>query len=555
MKRTFVIVSMLWLAPCILVAQESSTKTVEVTRTYDPTLPDANKINLVPRITSDSARMTQNFTYMLRTIKPLSEGYLLNPIPPARVQREAPVRPESFQGYARLGLGFSVSTLLDAYVGGSNTSGFSWSLYANHFGKYGDITNDRKEAVSSLNMRNDIGLNLRKGFSNYTLAFNFGFAPRFVQYYGFDTTFSVKQYNRLAEDSIKQQYLKTYATIEFAGRGKPEGWAYGATVSAYDFRAKNERSEDALRLNVFAEKQVDSLLTFGLAVNNFNLFRSKALAKNNSIYFSLAPYGSYRGDWWKASAKLDLTVAQNDKTQAWFFPTLNFTALLLDDLFLPYLEIKGKYEANSFERLVNENPYISPYDTLDFYETRSYDFVLGIKGRYQSVLSYNVWVDYAILKDAVFFYNTTDLLGNYFNLLYDNGGRFSINGQLTANLSRAFELQASYCYQNYDLDSLAHPLHKPEHLFTLQGRYNLWNKIVFGADVDFRGGYYALDLLSQNYRQRSSGCDVSLNAEYRFFDRSSLFLQLNNLLSSRYHAFNGYNTYGFNVLIGYAAIF
>jgi hypothetical protein len=104
------------------------------------------------------------------------------------------------------------------------------------------------------------------------------------------------------------------------------------------------------------------------------------------------------------------------------------------------------------------------------------------------------------------------------------------------------------------------PLHKPNHLFTAQGRYNLWNKIVFGADVDVRGAYYALDIFRLQYYgvqyvHRPLGCDVSLNAEYRFFDKSSLFLQLNNILSSRYHAFNGYNTYGFNLLIGYAAIF
>jgi hypothetical protein len=236
--------------------------------------------------------------------------------------------------------------------------------------------------------------------------------------------------------------------------------------------------------------------------------------------------------------------------------------LLPDDYFLPSAEINGNYAANGFEALAGENPYITPFDTLTLCSSQSYDFLLGAKGRYRSAFSYNLWGGYSILRDACFFYNTADARGNYFDLWYDNGSRVSFNGQFTFNFTRAFGLQMLYGFEKYTLDSLAHPLHRPEHRLSAQARYNLWNKLTLSAGVDFRGSYYAFSVLHPftpdgklQYLQRPAGCDLSINAEYRFFNKASAFIRLNNLLNSSYQTYSGYDNYGIGIFIGGALTF
>ena len=534
-----------------------SAATIEVVRTYDPSLPDAQKINLTPRIPPDTARHTPHIAYTMRTIKPLSEGYLLTSIPPAKVQREPAAAPEKLQGYLKLGLGYSLSALLDAEAGGSGAAGWSWLLYARHYGNYGDIANERAEKVPTLDLHNDIGVGVRKAFNRRTLALNAGFAPRMVHYYGFDTNvFSLQKYNALHSDTAAQQYLHTYASLDFNGING--SWNYGVGVSAHDFRAKHARTEDAVGLRIFADRRLDAdtMLTLGAEAQAKGFFRSPALARQDHLHFAIAPYGTYRRNWWQAALRLGLLADKHSETKVIFLPTLNFTAAFLDGILRPYFETGGKYLDNTFEMLAAANPYISPFDTLDFRETQTYSFAVGIGGRYRSLIAYRVWADCDILTNAHFFYNTAAVASSYFNLIYDNGYRFSANAQLSAAVSPAFEVNLMYSFQQYILDSLAHPLHKPNHLFSLEARYNLWNKLVLSAGLEMRGGYYALDLRSNGgYKERPAGFILNLNAEYRFFNNSSAFLHLNNVLSSRYQYFNGYAIYGFGAMLGYALKF
>jgi hypothetical protein len=58
-----------------------------------------------------------------------------------------------------------------------------------------------------------------------------------------------------------------------------------------------------------------------------------------------------------------------------------------------------------------------------------------------------------------------------------------------------------------------------------------------------------------NTVNRSLGFDLSFGAEYCFFNRSSVFLQLNNVTNDRYHVYNNYPTYGFNIMAGYTCMF
>jgi hypothetical protein len=553
-KRCIPLTITLALVSAPLLAQEERDLFLEVMRAYNPSLPNSEKITLRPKIAPDSTTKTSPVAYKLRTIKPISSGYRLMPIPPAKVRREAAPAASQFTGYAKVGLGYSLSTLVDAGIGGSPATGLEWLLYANHYGSYGDISNAKGEDVPTQDIRNDIGGWLHKAFDNHTLTFNIGFAPYFMQYYGYNTdNFNLKDYEKYGDDTIKQQYLKTYAGITFDG--KRQAWTYGAAVAAHDLRAKNDRNEDALTIKIYAEKSVDSALTIGADADVEAFIRSAALAAENHTHFAIAPYAKYGRTWWNAAIKLNFTIDNHHTTQFFFFPTASVSADFLDGMLSPFFQTNGRYRSNTFAALTMQNPYISPWDTMDLHDTRSYDFVLGMQGRYLSLLSYRLWTDYTILRNSYFFYNTSDAIGGFFNIIYDNGSRFSANAEANAAIAKSFEINVKYSYQRYFMDSLSEPLHTPEHLFSIGARCNLWNKVVFDASMQMRGSYYALDAYNGGCTKHGAGIDLNLNVEYRFFNNSSLYLHINNILSQKYQYFNNYDNYGFGVMLGYSLQF
>jgi hypothetical protein len=552
MKR-YVFAIICGIARFMLAAQDTDNLSVEVVRAYDPSLPSAEKVNRVPVFTIDSVEDTTKVLYLLKTIRPLTHGYPLNPIPAAKVQHEPAGSTENVQGYVKAGIGYSLSTLLDAEVGGSPSSSFAWDIYAKHYGYYGDIINSKDEKVPTLNMDNDIGLALHKSFNNNFVAFNGGFAPKFAKYYGYDAdNYSLEEYKNLNKDSTDAQFLKTYVDLIFSG--SKNTWNYSANVSFHDFRANQDRNEDAVQTKIMAEKNIDSAFSIGAAAHGNIYMQSAAVSAQNHTHFAIIPHGRYKRRWIDAAIHLNITIDKHNSMKTYFLPSANFTALLFDYAFCPYFEVNSTLAPYYFANAISENPYINPFDTINLKETLKYNFILGIKGKYRTTFDYKIWADYTILNDEHFFYNTMDAVGNYFNIIYDNGGRFSVNLNANLRVLHGFELGINYIFQTYYLDSLSVTLHKPQHVFTAMAKYNFSSNFVLSAMVNVRSCYYFLSK-NMEYEQNNTGIDISLSAEYAFSKYCGVFLHLNNILSQNYEIYNGYNQYGFIGIVGFLVKF
>jgi hypothetical protein len=146
------------------------------------------------------------------------------------------------------------------------------------------------------------------------------------------------------------------------------------------------------------------------------------------------------------------------------------------------------------------------------------------------------------------------MLGNIFNVAYDDVKRFTFSGNLLFQPTRAWEFRYALRYDSYNMDKLAKPYNRPALDMRLSGTYNLWNKLTFNASFNIYGSYTALDFTGREVK-RSSGIDLNFGAAYSFFNSSSIFIQLNNIMSSRYHVYSGYPTYGLSVMAGYTYVF
>jgi hypothetical protein len=547
-----------------LAAQEDPlTKTVEVQRAYDPTLLDAYKISPIPRI-DDTAKVNVKFTYPLRQVKPIANAYLLNPLSPARVQREHYEDSDEIRAYLRLGLGVKLSTLLDAYVGSERSNKFLWDIYANHYGNYGDVKNEAGEKVPTRDMRNETGAAAQYSFKRALLSGNAGFRQHAVRFYGYDAdTFRLERYKALPEDSVRQRFNHTHLNLEYKSAGLPDStWAYGAQFSFYDYRSKSLQAEDALRFALYASKELRPDITAGLTVNTDVYLRNERLAANNNTIVSVEPYAKERKDWWEGTARLSLVLDNaSGSLKTYLYPSLCFTAFLVDNIFMPYVEMSGKHHANTYASLTTENPYLAPDTLPDIRSSRNtFSLTGGVKGKLGSLFSYKLGVEYAFINDMVFYLTAQDTislgsyLGNYFDVKYDDVRRFTFSGDLDFQPTRALDFKYTLRYDSYNMDDLAKPYNRPALDMRLSGAYNLWNKLNLYASFNIYGGYTALDFAGKEVK-RNRGVDLNFGTSYSFFNSSSIFIHLNNIMSSRYHVYNSYPTYGFNAMVGYTCVF
>ena len=542
-----------------LAAQEELSKTVEVQRAYDPTLFDAYKISPIPRI-DDTATVNVKFAYPMRQVKPIGNSYLLNPLPPARVQRERHDQRDDVRAYLRLGLGAKLSTLLDAYVGRESSEKFLWDAYLNHYGCFGDVKNEAGEKVPSRDVRNEAGASAQYSFRRAILSGNAGFRQRNVRFYGYDAdTFRLEDYKALPNSSVRQHFGHAYLNMAYRSAGLPDSsWAYGARFGFYDYRSKSLHAEDALLFSLYAAKDLRPTTAVGLALNTDVYLRNERLAARANTLVAVEPYAKERKERWEGTAKLNFVFDNaSGSLKTHLYPSLSFTAFLVDNVLMPYVEMSGSHHANTYASLTTQNPYLSTDTLRDMRSSRNViAFMGGIKGKLGSLFSYKLGLEYAFVDDMVFYLTSQDSasLGSRFDLAYDNVRRFSFSGNLHFQPTRAWDFKYALRYDSYSMDKLPKPYNRPALDMRLSGTYNLWNKLNFYASFNLYGGYAALDFAG-NEVKRNRGADLNFGTAYAFFNSSSLFIHLNNLLSNRYQPYNGYPTYGFNVMLGYSCVF
>jgi hypothetical protein len=102
----------------------------------------------------------------------------------------------------------------------------------------------------------------------------------------------------------------------------------------------------------------------------------------------------------------------------------------------------------------------------------------------------------------------------------------------------------------YGTSSIAEAWHRPTYRLAVNGSYNLYDKILFTANLIAQGGMRALDPVTDNTIKLDAAFDLNFKAEYLFSKSFSAFLQFNNITSTKYPIFLHYPVRGFQLMGG-----
>lgn len=533
---------------------------VTVTSAFQPSIPDANKINIEPPESETDVPMPV-MTYdnqpeqMLVTLKPES-------ISAVKLIGE-PLK-KLYRNYVKAGMGTYTTPFIDLYAGSLRSKTTSLGLHLKHISSAGEIE-DYPIANNSLNLAEVYGMRF---LDNHTLSTEAGFRRNVVHHYGFlenefnpeTTPFSYSY----SDDDLKQRFARINAGIgirsNYKENDKLNHFAYFAFKNTSDLF---ETRESNLNFNAGADKQFELLdftdyqqlgLTASVDYTNYK----DSLIKQNSTLVTIKPFISTSVNEYSLKAGLNISLKFDSISKAYLFPFVEGQLRIIDDALVVHAGITGGVKRQSFNELSDINPFVQSVLPLS-YTRDKFTFYAGLRARAGSNIDFSALIKSSFVENACFFVNDYSMVPfNRFTLLHDDGKVFTGRIEAEYHSAEHIMIKAYAAFETWSLDSLDHAYHVPPMTFGVDAMYQIQNKLVFRANVAARTKTYALTVNSSDQFVNSelgAFADVSLGVEYRYTKLLSGFINFNNVTNTRYFVWNNYPSYRFNLMAGVSYTF
>ena len=503
----------------------------------------------------------------------------LDTIEAATVETTEKLKP-LYPFYAKLGVGSTIMPLGELYFNSTRSRNYFYGFNAKHLSSFGDVKNREKVTYAPAQFdRTNFNAFGKIIESNYTLSGDLNYKNNGFHYYGIPV-------DSISADSISQRFHQVGGDFEFiANRGDTStlnlmfgaGYNYLTTKKPiidslsewktqehnfhfntkgwYKYRSETFYAKLGVRYNGYQYGIRDSVLT---AIDS-------GLVNNNTIIdFQPGVLTQMFNDKLKAEIGVTVSIDIHEKAKAYVFPQAEFKYSLFNDIFIPFVGIKGGLKQTSFSSLSDENQFML-VNTRLVNENTPFDIFGGFKGTVTKKISFNVNASFAkVMNKALFVTDTLYSVGNKFGVVYDTMNLTKVEGSLAYQLNEKIKIDAIARYFSYETKNQAFAWNLPNFQFLLRGSYNLYDKFLVNLDANLEGGRKALvyapgknvfEENNQYYQNLGFIADINLGLEYRYNKRISAFLQVNNLASQRYYRWYNYPVQPIQVMGGITARF
>ncbi|MBR5105125.1 MAG: hypothetical protein IKU93_01675 [Alistipes sp.] len=425
------------IALCVVsfVASAQVTKQVEVTKNFAPEIGESRKMDIAPNMVDTiTLRPEIDYTVTPRSFASALGTHRFNPATVTywEYQRKYPF-------YLKLGAGYPLNTVGDFYATTHRADVGYLTGYINHYGQYsklkyyngfdGNYYKDNR----SMQMNNKFGVMGGKYFGRYTLSGDL--------YYRMDTYHRYPFHNQTTDDGAPiMEYKRRKIDSDDVNLALSFGDAF-ADYSFLNFKVYaeanlyNDKSENFIagdhyqQINVNAgatiAREITKRSALTLDVNYDGYYGLKSLKSydNSIVGFDLRyRYRSGKLIDLTAGAKVlyDNNPADKVKQNRWHaFPYLALSLNINDKgVFVPYVEVNGELQNNSYSSLVRRNPYMAVLGGADgslsadsvVPNTELYNVRFGVSGHSaSSKFAYRFYANMSFMKNAVYWYNINQI--------------------------------------------------------------------------------------------------------------------------------------------------
>lgn len=562
MKSISTYFAMILLLPALLIAPELVAQNQEVTivAPYKPVISDAFKKSLQPKI-PDTVIQAPPIDYSI-TSEPVYTTYEISAIKPKLINVET--TEEMRRNYLKAGFGNYTMPYVELFTNSLSSKDFSIGFHARHLSSTGDIEDYATSAFS----QNEADLSVSRYFKESVFEGKLYYDRNVVHYYGFKPD---EYTDSLSDDDLRQRYSQFGANLKLASnKRRNDELNYMAALHVYHLSDLYETSE----LNIGLRSNINTRNEFFDFVDkqelgsdiNIDFYNNKdTLLSQGTMVAELRPYLRLNFEFLDLTLGARGVMASDSASDFYIYPDVRASYQVIPGYLRFYATVTGGLQRNSFRSVTDANPWVSSLFPLGFTSTK-YDFKGGVTGKVDATLDYNFSVSYAEVENMLFFNN--DFLmpyspdfpqnfGNKFTGIYDDATVTTVSLELGYQQTRFFNLLLRAKYHDYQPATQAKPWHKPAFVASLSGKYLFNQKLSFSGDLFFNSTTYAqvIDNGTTSIEENKAFADLNLGMEYRFNDRVSAFVNLNNVLATRYYRWYNYPSQRINAMGGFTFSF
>ena len=547
MKKKIVIASMGMCAFLATYAQQQDTtlvRTVVVENQYNPTVMDASKINVLPKVEEPTVPKA-NIDYAT-SIRPVASwaNQSMNPI----VRDWTP--DAAYRGYLRAGYGNNGN--VDARLG------YLWDISkkdrlnveASLDGWNEDVTDRNGEDWTSRLYNTRLGMDYRHAFKKMDLMLGGAYRSQVFnymnpQYYYGDLT-------RLVENpSGRQHQTMANAHLGIASTDKNMSIQFMGEVGMNLFKQKYptniaEGSENNFYLKGDVWKPINDQ-RFGLAWD-FNTYSYSMGDMKGNTSLELNPYYGYENDDWRIrlGAHVDWWSGIDDEVN--FSPDVN-VEYIFSDSYVFYAKAGGGRENKSLMELTEFTPYWTLSHPYILPTYMSLDAAIGLKASPINGLWLNLTGGYQIREDDLF-WKFVDGSGSYLGFEQGKSKVAYGSAELKYDYKDLFDLGLKATYYHWKGDKMEGlDQYAEERLLALKPEMELNAEVGFKPVQALRinAGYEYVKRAEEIYDPISN---LYVGADYALMKNLSIFAKANNLLNKEYVRADAYPAQKLNFLAG-----
>jgi hypothetical protein len=525
---------------------------ITVVAPYNPTISEASKININPKI----PEIIQNKKELLYSIHstPVVTFFELQPVTPLAMTGDS--LKDLQRNDIRFGFGNYLTPYLEFHAGTLRSPTHSLGIHFRHLS-----SGAMKGYPNSSHSDNEAGLAAERYFKNHTLTGDLSFDRQVVHFYGYDQ--NKAELFDVSEEQLRQRFINVGAGVRYASNYTDASKLNHAIGFGYHYLAdRYQTMEHRFKMDLSLDKAVKVIRavdkqTTGLTANLDYYHDADSLTTLGSGIFSVQPYLETSFNEYTLYLGLKASFRMDTSSKAYLYPLAELRIRVVDEILQVYAGISGEVYKNSVYSLSGSNPYIISTIPLDYTRDR-FRFYGGINGHIGKNVDYNASVSSSFLSRMPFFVNDTSTarnkeLDNQFTVVYDDVKKICGKADISYSLSEKLHILLSAGLYQYFTDKEQKPWQTRPYDISLTGSYAIRDKFRIYAGVKTYGPSYArtFNTVHDVVAKKLKGItDASCGLEYRIFKNFTAFVDLNNILNVRYAEWNNYVNQKFNFLIG-----
>ncbi|TNF40005.1 MAG: hypothetical protein EP310_09655 [Bacteroidetes bacterium] len=586
--KTSLPVILLSVAAFTVSAQRDTTinREVEVVKSFQPTLQDANKIYDMPKI--DEVEIQKpGFNYNINS-QPVSNAFAVNPLKAASIGSNP--KTETGYGLVKAGVGNYNKPYGELFFNHLTSKKSIFGIHAMHLSSHGKLELEGGDKVDAPFSKNLAEVYFNQFFRESVLSVNVNYNRDAFNYYGYPVKPVpeplMKENQTINYFGTKQAFSKGGISVKLSNPSIEITDPYfGFDFDYHYFTTKTGQNENYGKLMAhiqqpfsFATGLLDIGFTYNRADNVLNRATQTIDSRvqswmfiNPAIYFDKKMFNAELGinAWYVTDKDVDAQFRITPNILLNFMPVKN--------VFKVFAGIDGNFINNHYSKIAYENPFVNPeHDVINSFE--KIRFYGGFDGKFAAKTNFKIGVDYSLVDDQPFYYleeytypdpninPNPQIVDNDFSVLYDDLSLFKINLEIFHRSSGKLDLMLSGNYFMYNMNEQTAAWNMPDWDATFNVGYKITEQLSVSADFYLIGARKALIINTPladytfpgglktvpEYKSFNldTAFDMNVRGNYKITEKFSVFAQLNNFGFQKYQRWFGYPVQSFNFLAG-----